>query len=428
MFLCSSCQYGSPIKLGKCPSCGDFGTFEKEQEEIVLRSPKTKKSTPEGRSLSTHATLDRQRRPLSHKEFQRVIGTCVKQGWVYLLAGEPGIGKSTIVLQLLGDLVTMSPALRCAYFSGEEDGSQITERWTRLAQPAQWSPDIYHTTLLEDMSATLEQSAYDIIVVDSIQTIATATVDSGAWSINQVKTCTQALADLAKKLGVTIIIIGHVTKDGEIAGPKYLEHIVDVVLYLEWDRYGQYRFLRTRKNRFGTTDETGIFEMTLFGLQPVYDLKERILWGKLAIAGHVLSVAIDNGRPLVITLEALLNKSVGKYPQRVAIGIENNRLTLLVAILEKYLKLKLGAVDIFINIPGEFVFRDSGLDLAVAAAIYSQYKGKVIPNDMIFLGEIGLGGQILPTKLHTKRCNEARELNIIDHTKIKYINQLLEWM
>ena len=143
--------------------------------------------------------------------------------------------------------------------------------------------------------------------------------------------------------------------------------------------------------------------MTLFGLQPVYDLKERILGGKLAIAGHVLSVAIDNGRPLVITLEALLNKSVGKYPQRVAIGIENNRLTLLVAILEKYLKLKLGAVDIFINIPGEFVFRDSGLDLAVAAAIYSQYKGKILPNDMVFIGEIGLGGQILPTKLHTKR-------------------------
>jgi len=378
--------------------------------------------------LSVTATADRVRRPLAHAEFQRVLGKQMKQGGVYLLAGEPGIGKSTIVLQLVGDLVKQTPTLRCAYFSGEEDGSQINERRERLAQPHWAAPDIYHTTLLEDMAATLEELSYDFIIVDSIQTIATSTVDSSAWSVNQVKTCTQALADLAKKLGITLLIIGHVTKDGEIAGPKYLEHIVDVVLYLEWDRYGQYRFLRTRKNRFGTTDETGIFEMTLFGLQPVYDLKERILGGKLAIAGHVLSVAIDNGRPLVITLEALLNKSVGKYPQRVAIGIENNRLTLLVAILEKYLKLKLGAVDIFINIPGEFVFRDSGLDLAVAAAIYSQYKWKILPNDMVFIGEIGLGGQILPTKLHTKRSGEARDLTIIDHTKIKYLHQLVEWL
>lgn len=427
MFTCSTCQYGSPIKLGKCPACGDFGTFEKSQD-VTLKSAKAKKNTPAWTSLSVTATADRARWPLAHAEFQRVIGKQMKQWGVYLLAGEPGIGKSTIVLQLVGDLVQQTPTLRCAYFSGEEDGSQITERRTRLSQPTWSAPAIYHTTLLEDMAATLEEASYDFIIVDSIQTIATSTVDSSAWSVAQVKTCTQALADLAKKLGITLLIIGHVTKDGEIAGPKYLEHIVDVVLYLEGDRYGQYRFLRTRKNRFGTTDETGIFEMTLFGLQPVYDLKERILWGKLAIAGHVLSVAIDNGRPLVITLEALLNKSVGKYPQRVAIGIENNRLTLLVAILEKYLKLKLGAVDIFINIPGEFVFRDSGLDLAVAAAIYSQYKGKILPNDMVFLGEIGLGGQILPTKLHTKRSWEARDLTIVDHTKIKYLHQLVDWL
>ena len=427
MFTCTACQYGSPIKLGKCPACDSFWSFEKTPD-VALKSAKAKKNTPAWVQLSVHATADRVRRPLAHAEFQRVIGKQMKQGGVYLLAGEPGIWKSTIVLQLVGDLVKQTPSLRCAYFSWEEDGSQINERRERLAQPHGAAPDIYHSTLLEDMSATLETAAYDFIIVDSIQTIATSTVDSSAGSVAQVKTCTQALADLAKKLGITLLIIGHVTKDGEIAGPKYLEHIVDVVLYLEGDRYGQYRFLRTRKNRFWTTDETGIFEMTLFGLQPVYDLKERILGGKLAIAGHVLSVAIDNWRPLVITLEALLNKSVGKYPQRVAIGIENNRLTLLVAILEKYLKLKLGAVDIFINIPGEFVFRDSWLDLAVAAAIYSQYKGKVLPNDMVFIGEIGLGGQILPTKLHTKRANEARDLQIIDHTKIKYLHQLVEYI
>lgn len=427
MFTCSTCQYGSPIKLWKCPACGDFGTFEKSQE-VTLKSAKAKKNAPWGNALRSDATHDRARRPLSHAEFQRVIGKQLKQWGVYLLAGEPGIGKSTIVLQLLADLVKNTPALRAAYFSGEEDGSQIMERWTRLGLDWASSPDVYHTTLLEDMSATLESQPYDFLIVDSIQTIATSTVDSVAGSVGQVKTCAQALADLAKKLWVTLLIIGHVTKDGEIAGPKYLEHIVDVVLYLEWDRYGQYRFLRTRKNRFGTTDETGIFEMTLFGLQPVYDLKERILGGKLAIAGHVLSVAIDNGRPIVITLEALLNKTVGKYPQRVALGIENNRLTLIVAILEKYLKLHLGAVDLFINIPWEFVFRDSGLDLAVAAAIYSQYKGKILPNDTIFLGEIGLGGQILPTKLHAKRVAEVRDLQVIDHTKIKYLHQLVEWL
>lgn len=425
MFTCSSCQYGSPIKLGKCPSCGDFGTFEKSID-ITLKT--TKKKSPEWTRLETLGQKDRVWRTLQTPEFQRVLWSRIKQWWVYLLAGEPGIGKSTVVLQLIADLLSTNPTILTAYFSGEEDGSQIHERWTRIWQSDNICPSLYHTTTIEDIVATIQESPADLLIIDSIQTLTTMQADNIAGSPTQVKTCAQLLADLAKQQGITIIIIGHVTKEGEIAWPKYLEHIVDVVLYLEGDRYGQYRFLRSRKNRFGTTDETGIFEMGLFWLTPVYDLKQRILWGRLAISGHVLSIAIDNGRPLLITIEALLNKSVGKYPQRVALGIENNRLTLIVAILEKYLKCKLGMVDIFINIPGEFTFRDSGLDLAVAAAIYSQYKAKVLAENLVFVWELWLGGQILPTKLHTKRTNEWRDLEIIDHTTIKYINQLVEYV
>lgn len=422
MFVCTACSYGSPIKLGKCPSCGAFGSFEKEAEPLLKKSKKNKGT---GTALPKESSpVPHGERPIQSKEFQRVFGSTIKQAGVYLLAGEPGIGKSTIVLQLLADILQQTSTLRTAYFSGEEASAQIEARWTRIWQSVATRPDIFHTTHVEDIILTVETHAYECMVVDSIQTIHSDQVESIAGSPSQVKVCTQQLADVAKKLWVTLFIIWHVTKDGEIAGPKYLEHIVDAVMYLEGDRYGQYRFLRSRKNRYGSTDETGIFEMSLFGLQPVYNLHERILWGKLAIAGHVLSIGIDNGRPILITIEALLNKSVGKYPQRVAVGIETNRLTLIVAILEKYLKLKLGMVDIFINIPGEFLFRDSWLDLAVAAAIYSQYRGKVIENDMIFLGELGLGGQILPTKLHTKRKAEVGGLDLIDQEKITYINEL----
>jgi len=287
------------------------------------------------------------------------------------------------MLQILDQLAAHN-SLKIAYFSWEEDSSQINDRHVRLtskeADALPWqgemptkeaegfaqqtnSFDIYQAHHLEDILTTTQAQQYDLIVVDSIQTVYTPHHESVAGSISQIKRCSEKISERCKKHGVACFLIWHVTKWGEIAGPKYLEHIVDVVLYLEGDRYGQYRFLRTKKNRFGPSDEVGIFEMTLFGLQPVYDLKDRIVnQANITTPGSVLTVGIDNGRPVLVYLEVLLNKANGKYPQRIVSGIEQKRVQLIIAILERYLKISLWDFDVYVNIPGEFDFRDTGLD------------------------------------------------------------------
>ncbi len=363
---------------------------------------------------------------LTNTELLRMLPSGINRSWIYLLAGEPGIGKSTIALQLLQDIQNNNQ-LSIAYFSGEETSGQIERRSERIfsKNSSQQIGDIYHTTHLEDIITTTESNGYDLIVIDSIQTIYSESIDWIAGSPSQVKQCSEKLSEYCKSAWVTCLIIGHVTKEGEIAGPKYLEHIVDVVLYLEGDRYGQYRFLRCRKNRFGPTDEVGIFEMWLFGLQPVSDLKDRIIQAaNTSIPGNVLAVGIDNGRPVLVNLEVLLNKTFGKYPQRISQWVDNKRVQLLTAIVERYLKVKSSYFDIYVNIPGEFQFRDNGLDLAIVAAIYSQSKGTIIDKEIVFIWELGLGGQVLPAKLHKKRVAEVKWFTVIDHTRIKNIVEL----
>lgn len=364
--------------------------------------------------------------PLSDPELVRLFPKGLKQWGIYLLWGEPGIGKSTIALQIIHQM----PGVRIAYFSGEEQSDQIVDRQQRIEDKESADMpeyDIFHANHLEDILLTAETGQYDLIVIDSIQTIYSENLDGTSGSPAQVKYCAEKIADLCKKKNITALIIGHVTKGGEIAGPKYLEHLVDAVLYLEGDRYGQYRVLRCIKNRFWSTDEVAIFEMTLFGLKPVFDLKQRIIGSaNLTIPGSVLTVGIDNGRPVVVHLEVLLNKTQWKYPVRQAVGVDAKRVDLILAILERYLKANLGRFDVFVNIPGEFSFKDSWLDLAIAAAIYSQFKNKVVDKNLLFLGEIWLGGQILPTKLHDKRKKEmADTMTIIDHERIKHIAELV---
>lgn len=363
--------------------------------------------------------------PLIDAELVRLFPKGLKEGGVYLLWGEPGIGKSTIALQIIHQLT----GLRIAYFSGEEQSDQITDRHVRIHSDDSQSHsefDIYHSNTLEDIMLTAETEQYQVIIVDSIQTISSANLEGASWSPAQVKYCAEKIAELCKKKNITALIIGHVTKGGEIAGPKYLEHLVDAVLYLEWDRYGQYRILRYIKNRFGSTDEIAIFEMTLFWLKPVFDLKERIVWSaNLTIPWSVLTVGIDNGRPVVVHLEVLLNKTQWKFPVRQVVGVDGKRVDLVIAILERYLKAKLWWFDVFVNIPWEFSFHDSGLDLAIAAGIYSQFKNVVVDKNLLFLWEIWLGGQILPTKLHEKRKKEMATMTIIDYTRIKHIAELV---
>lgn len=422
MFVCSNCWEWSSMKIGKCPSCGEFWTFAKVS---WVTSNGTAKKRKQGSALSDQKETTTVFWPLASNEFTRLFPQGIKQSAAYLLAGEPGIGKSTIMLQLIEEIVAKTASLRCWYFTAEETASQVRERAERIQKEIPETMSLYQTSSCEDIVTTIEQEQFDCIIIDSVQTISTTQSDSASGSPSQVRICCDLLSRICKETGTTLILIGHITKGGEIAWPKYLEHIVDVVLYLEGDRFGQYRFLRFKKNRFGHTDGTGIFEMTLFGLQPVYDLKERVLWSiNTTVAWSVITIGMDNGRPVLVQVEVLLNKAVGKYPQRTALWVDKNRLNIILAILEKYLWCKLWFLDVYVNIPGEFRFTDSWLDLAIAVAIRSHYSWTIIDKNLVFLGELWLSWQVLRTSGHQKRLNEASELNSIDYERCKHITEL----
>jgi len=369
---------------------------------------------------------------IQDKEFSRVFTSWIKKGGMYLLGGAPGIGKSTLILQIVKEMLKNNQ-VNVAYFTWEEQESQIFSRRNRLWWNSKNLEDssskntcpmsIFHTTHLESIISTSKDAGFDFIVIDSIQTIYSVHSDSTAGSPNQVKYCAEKLSEFSKKYDCTIFIIGHITKGWEIAGPKYLEHIVDVVMYLEWDRFGQLRFLRSQKNRFGHTDDSGIFDMTPHWFKPVYDLKERILQNaNIWVPGSVLTIWLDNGRPVITTIEVLLNKTNFKFPTRNCIGVSAKRVDMITAILERYLKVNLSLFDIFVNVPGEFSFLDSGLDLAIAVWILSQHKNIKVPWDTIFVGELGLSWQIVKTKLHDKRLREIPDwFQKIDHEVFKNI-------
>jgi DNA repair protein RadA/Sms len=425
MYICNVCWYGSPTKLGKCPQCDSFGSFV---EWWSGKESKSKHSVKQGSVLTAdNNKISSRFWTVSSKELQRVLQQGIKQWWIYLLWGEPGIGKSTIILQILQDLLANND-MSIQYFSGEEQTNQIVSRWERIDPDKKVGiekMELYHATHIEDILTTAESTNPDCIIIDSIQTVYSEHTDSSAWSPNQVKYCAEKLSEFGKKHNCTIIIIWHVTKWGEIAGPKYLEHIVDVVLYLEGDRFGQLRFLRSQKNRFGHTDDSGIFEMTLFWLQPVYDIKERILQASSTMPGSVLTIWLDNGRPVLANIEVLLNKTKYKFPQRSCIGVDSKRVDLVIAILERYLKINLGFFDIFVNVPGEFDFRDSGLDLAIAVWLHSQYTNTNVPQNSIFLWELALSGKVVKSKLHDKRAKELPEwFTLYDGNNIKHIIEL----
>ncbi len=427
MYLCKECGYWTPVKLWKCPDCSAFWSFDEYKDtgkKLKKHEIATGSVLETGRQDTKNSFFD-----LQHKELQRVLQNWIKVGGVYLLGGEPGIGKSTIVLQIIQHI---QGGCRIGYFSGEENVTQVYDRFKRISADKNDSAhlDVFHSTHFEDIVETTREKKFDMIVIDSIQTIYSVGQDSTAGSPNQVKYCAEKLSEFCKTSWVACLIVGHVTKGGEIAGPKYLEHIVDVVMYLEGDRFGQYRLLKCMKNRFGHTDDVAIFEMSLFGLKPVYDLKERILHAVTStVPWSVITVGVDNWRAVVVHLEVLLNKTKFKFPQRSAIGIDTQRLNLIVAILEKYLKLDLGGIDIYVNIPWEFSFHDSGLDLAIAAGILSQYKNKILDRHLVFVWELGLGGQITKTKMHEKRLKEFTEdFTLIDYQKIKHIVGIMQFI
>ncbi len=415
MYTCTTCAYASSTKLGKCPSCGEFATFEWDEKWTYA-----KKSKDSGQVLTT-TTHDIQSTvyPLSSTELRRVFGEWIQSGGVYLLGGEPGIGKSTLVLQIIADLQENSSDIITGYCSAEEHPQHVADRRARIVPDSELRTNIYRATDVADIVATMQENDHQLMIIDSIQTIHSSQSDAPAGSPNQVRIVSEQLVAAAKQTNTALIIVGHVTKGGEIAGPKYLEHIVDVVLYLEGDSDGQLRFLRVKKNRFGPTHDTGIFDMTLFGLQPVYDMQTRMLERfHSGVPWSALTIGLDNGRPVLVSIEVLLNKTSGKYPLRRCIGVDKGRVDMIIAVLEKYCQCKLGFIDIYINVPGDMEFHDSGIDIAIAVAILSQYHSRPLDTSTVFVWELGLTGHISKARAYDKRISTLQDdtLTVIDHT------------
>ncbi len=408
VFFCTECGFEAPKWMGKCPSCGAWNTFT---EEVVSRGD-------DKGIASQHASEARVQRideieevvhkriRLSSEETNRVLGGGMVQGSMILLGGEPGIGKSTLTLQV----ALNSEGLKTLYVSGEESPQQIKMRAARIGGGND-SCYIYGETVLENIVAQIDALHPDLVVIDSIQTIYSQTIDSSAGSVSQIRECAAVLLKYAKTTGTSIIVIGHITKDGTIAGPKILEHIVDVVLQFEGDNNNVYRILRGIKNRFGATFEIGVFEMRGEGLVEVSNPSEILLTHyEEPLSGIAVGAAVDGIRPYLIEVQALVSNAAYGTPQRSATGYDFKRLQMLNAVLEKRVGLKMFSKDLFLNFAGGFRVQDTGLDLAVVAAVISSYFDRPITEGVCCAGEIGLSGEVRPAPRSEQRISEAARL------------------
>lgn len=407
-YICQSCGYRSPRWAGKCPECDSWNTLT--EEVITSKSNSAKKSN---RALNAKidkiteiSTVDEERVRSNISELDRVLGGGIVKGSVILIGGDPGIGKSTLMLQI-ADKTTASKIL---YISGEESARQIKMRTERLGS----SLDNFYILCETDtdiITSVIENEKPDLVIIDSIQTVYRPELESTPGSISQIRESTSLLMNSAKKLNVPVIIIGHITKDGSIAGPKALEHMVDVVLQFEGERTHSFRILRGIKNRFGSTNEIGIFEMTDKGLMEVSNPSEVFLSQRnYGASGCVISSAIEGTRPILVEVQALAASTNYGLPQRTSIGFDYKRLNIIIAVLEKRVGLFLNKYDIFVNIAGGVRIDEPAIDLAIATGIYSSFKDIPIDSETVVLGEIGLSGEIRTISYIEKRLNEAIKL------------------
>ena len=410
-YVCRECGYDAPKWLGKCPSCGAWNTFD---ELVVAKKgssvaaavtssavPKAKPQRVRDIEIGTTKRID-----VGQSEVNRVLGGGLVPGSVILVGGEPGIGKSTLALQL----ALAENNLRTLYVSGEESAEQIKMRAERLGIHNE-DCVVYTETLLENIVAQCEAIKPDMVVVDSIQTIYTDLVDASAGSVSQIRECASTLLKYAKGSGTPIFIIGHITKEGTIAGPKILEHIVDVVLQFEGDGNNTYRILRGIKNRFGATFEIGVFEMIEKGLRSVENPSEVLLSHyDEPLSGIAVAATVDGIRPYLLEVQALVSQAAYGTPQRNATGYDSRRMNMLLAILEKRVGLKMFQKDVFLNFAGGFKVSDPGLDLAVVAAVLSSYFDRPINEGLALAGEIGLSGEVRPAPRTEQRISEAARL------------------
>ena len=427
IFSCSNCGAKYPKWMGQCIQCGEWNTIE---EEIVKSKKNPEQKILENNSkvqeIKDISTQKNERIKIYDNELNRVLGGGLVPGSLILISGEPGIGKSTLVLQ-----ISISINKKVLYVSGEESQQQIKIRADRISN-SQTECYILTETNLELIIKSIENILPEIIVIDSIQTIQTDNIDNSQGSTPQIKECTSTLIKVAKQTGIPIIIIGHITKDGNIAGPKVLEHMVDVVLNFEGDKNHQYRILRSKKNRFGSTSEIGIYEMFNKGLQVVKNPSELFTSNRdEALSGNSIGITIDGNRSIMVEIQALVSSAVYGTPQRISNGFNSKRLNMLLAILEKKLGFKIGIKDVFINITGGIKIEDPALDLAVVSSILSSNTNLSIDSKVCFCAEIGLSGELRNVSNINLRISEAERLGyekiiISKGSKLNYINSKIQ--
>jgi DNA repair protein RadA/Sms len=408
-YVCSSCgaQYSS--WAGRCSQCGEWNTIT---EEVILATTPAIKAGGGGKVLqpqavSVSAKAEDTRMSTGFSDIDEVLGGGIADGSVVLIAGQPGIGKSTLLLQLAN---TIANKYRVLYISGEESDHQIGMRAARLGAGKNDKLQLATSNISDDVTATILTKNYDYIVVDSIQTMSMQAVLSAPGSVSQITNSAAAFVAAAKQSNTAVMIVGHVTKEGNIAGPKVLEHIVDVVLQLEGDAYGGFKVLRATKNRFGPTSEAAIMEMDEKGLRPVLNPSQALLAERQISDGSVVLATLEGTRPILVEVQALVNKTSYGYPKRAASGMDLNRLNLLVAMLERRTKLNLADQDIYINIVGGLRLQDPAADLAVCMAIASAAKGLQLKRNAVVFGEVGLSGEVRHVPYIEKRLAEAQKM------------------
>ncbi|MBP6880798.1 DNA repair protein RadA [Candidatus Saccharibacteria bacterium] len=406
-YVCENCGDTFSKWSGKCDSCQSWNTLV----EFRVASASGGKISSHGSSLkSTTIALEKKtvqkRVSTEMSSVDEVLGGGLVAGSVVLIAGEPGIGKSTILLQVAA---AISKKQKTLYVSGEESNHQVAIRAARLGLGSS-ELEFAASTSTDDITQTIAQDNHAIIIVDSIQTIGLSSVDSAPGSVSQITKSAQQLQAVAKQTNTTLLIVGHVTKEGSIAGPKILEHLVDVVLQLEGDRYGGFKMLRAVKNRFGSTNELGIFEMKEKGLVPVENPSAALLAERQTTDGSVVLAALEGSRAILVEVQALVGATSFGYPKRTAVGIDLNRLNLLVAVLNQRTKLDLSDKDVYVNIVGGIKINEPAADLAVTMAIASASKGMSLPEDCVVFGEVGLSGEIRSVAQADKRIAEAKKL------------------
>lgn len=404
-YVCQSCGAVRGKWAGRCDSCGAWNSFvEVAQAATASNRTGAKAFAPEPLSQVKSDRVARFSSGLS--ELDQVLGGGVVPGAIVLLSGDPGVGKSTLVLQVAAAVASDQPVL---YVSGEESVQQIKLRADRLGlKPANVA--VAAQTDADAIAQTLLEGGYRLVIIDSIQTMATASLTGSPGTVGQITATAQIISAAAKQSHTAVIIIGHVTKEGNIAGPKILEHLVDVVLYLEGERYGAFKALRGVKNRFGSTNEVGIFEMRSSGLTVIPNPSQALLAERQLSPGSVVLPAMEGSRPILVEVQALVSATVFGYPKRTAVGFDVNRLGLLLAVMQKRAGLQLNNQDVYVNVVGGLKVAEPASDLAIILSIASAYRGQAIPEDLVVFGEVGLSGEVRSVSSTDRRLAEAKKI------------------